>query len=471
MKIKFCGAAGTTTGSQHLVEVNGSRILLDCGMFQGRREESLRVNREFPYYDPKDITCVVLSHAHIDHSGNLPNLVKNGFDGNIYCTPATRDLCGVMLSDAARIQEHDCAFINKMNARNGVHGPLAVPNYSPQDAEMCMRLFACYNYDRPVPLVPGVTLRFFDAGHILGASQVCLDIVDEEDGKTKRLLFSGDVGRGNNELLCDPYAVPNVDILIMESTYGGRSHESPPRDDEMFCECIRRALERGGSIYIPAFAVERTQQLLYLLHRAFQENKLPMMHVYVDSPMAVSATEIYRNHPECFNHEVYEFLFREKDPFGFEHLRLIRSVEESQGLNKMSEQGIVISASGMCEAGRILHHLANNISNPHNTVLFVGYCAPSTLGRKIMDGKKKVPILGKEYTVRATIEEMDSFSGHADHDELLSYFGKMGGARSKVFLVHGEPESSQKMNDALLDEFPDADRDIVIAELGQTYQA
>ena len=215
MKIKFCGAAGTTTGSQHLLEVNGARILLDCGMFQGRREESLRINREFPYFDPKGIDCVVLSHAHIDHSGNLPNLVKKGFDGNIYCTPATRDLCLIMLADAARIQEHDCAFINKINARNGIRGPLAVPNYTPQDAEMCTRLFMNINYERPQMIAPGVTLSFYDAGHILGAAQVCLDIVDEDDGgRKKRLVFSGDVGRGNNELLRDPVPVPDVDILL-----------------------------------------------------------------------------------------------------------------------------------------------------------------------------------------------------------------------------------------------------------------
>ncbi len=472
MKIKFCGAAGTTTGSQHLLEVNGSRILLDCGMYQGRREESLRINREFPYFNPKEIDCVVLSHAHIDHSGNLPNLVKKGFSGNIYCTYATRDLCQIMLADAARIQEHDCKFINKMNARHGIAGPPAEVIYTEQDAERCTRLFVNINYMRPMLIAPGVTLTFFDAGHILGAAQVCLDIVDQEDGgQKKRLVFSGDVGRGDNELLRDPVPVPNADILIMETTYGGRQHRSKPRDDEAFQDYIKRALQRGGSIYIPAFAVERTQQILYLLNKAFHESKLPVLPVYVDSPMAVSATEIYRLHPECFNHEVYDFLFREKDPFGFEHLRLIRSVTESQKLNKMQNQGIIVAASGMCEAGRILHHLANNIGNPHNTVLFVGYCAEHTLGRRIMDGEKEVPILGRRYAVRAAIEEMDSFSGHADHNELLKYFHRMEAEKcSKVFLVHGETKASEAIQQAIVDQFPEFSGDLEVAQIGAIWK-
>lgn len=464
MKIHFCGAAGTTTGSQHLIEVNGMRILLDCGMFQGRRDEALKINRNFPYFDPASVDAVVLSHAHIDHSGNLPNLSKKGFRGNIYCTYATRDLCQIMLADAARIQAHDCAFINKMNKRKGVTSEELTPVYTEQDAEMCLHLFVNIGYERPLPIGNGVTLTFYDAGHILGAAQVCLDIMDQEDGKKKRLLFSGDVGRGNNELLQDPAVVPDVDILLMESTYGGRFHDSPSRDDETFCACIKRALERNGKILIPAFAVERTQQLLYLLHRAYKNGLLPQIPVYVDSPMAVSATEIFRIHPECFNKEVYDFLFQEKDPFGFEHLRLIRAVAESQALNKLKGQAIIISASGMCEAGRILHHLANSIENPNNTILFVGYCAQQTLGRKLMDGWKEVPILGERYDVRAHIEEMDSFSGHADHNELLHYFKTMGGKRSHVFLVHGEPESNEAFAKALEDIHPG---DIHVAKLGE----
>lgn len=463
MNIHFCGAAGTTTGSQHLLEVNGSKILLDCGMYQGRREESWHVNKDFPYFSPAEIDAVVLSHAHIDHSGNLPNLAKKGFRGNIYSTYATRDLCQIMLADAARIQEHDSAFINKMNKRRGINQPDIYPIYSEQDAEQCMRLFVNTGYERPIPIAPGVTLTFYDAGHILGASQVCLDIEDRDDGKKKRFLFSGDVGRGNNELLRDPVPVPDVDIILMESTYGGRFHEAPSRDDETFCRAVKDGLDRGGRIYIPAFAVERTQQLLYLLNKAYRDGNLPLVPVYVDSPMAVSATEIFRLHPECFNKEVYDYLFREQDPFQFEQLRLIRSVGESQSLNRMNGQGIIISASGMCEAGRILHHLSNNIENPRNTVLFVGYCAEHTLGRKIIDGWKEVPILGKQYDVRAKIMELDSFSGHADHNELLGYFDRTGGPKTNIILVHGDSGASQALAAALEERQPNP---VSIAELG-----
>lgn len=449
MKICFCGAAETTTGSQHLIEVNGKRILLDCGMYQGHREDELRINRDFPYFDPKSIDIVVLSHAHIDHSGNLPNLVKKGFPGYIYTTYATRDLCQIMLADAARIQASDVAFLNKMDRRRGGGGDVAQVIYSEQDAELCLRRFITLGYEMSFPLAPGITLTFYDAGHILGAAQVVLDIDDEADGRHKRLLFSGDVGRGNNELLRDPVPVPDVDIMLMESTYGGRHHDAPSRDDETFCRTIRSAMKRGGNVYIPSFAVERTQQLLYILNRAYREGRLPNYPVYVDSPMAVSATEIFRIHPECFNKEVYDFLFEERDPFGFEQLHMVRTVTESQRLNTMRERAIIISASGMCEAGRILHHLKNGISRDNNTVLFVGYCAANTLGRRILNGDREVRILGDVYPVRAQICSLDSFSGHADHDELLAYFRRTGGSKSKVFLVHGERECCAAIKEAL----------------------
>ena len=449
MKIHFCGAAQTTTGSQHLLEVNGKRILLDCGMYQGHREDQLRINRDFPYFDPKNIHCVVLSHAHIDHSGNLPNLVKKGFNGFIYTTYGTRDLCSVMLADAARIQASDVKFMNKMDARKGGSGNVAEVIYTEQDAEACMRKFLTIGYHMSLPIAPGVTLTFYDAGHILGAAQIVLDIDDEEDGQHKRLLFSGDIGRGNNELLRDPEPVEGVDIMLMESTYGGRFHESGTRADDTFIATIKAAMKRGGNVYIPAFAVERTQQLLYLLNRAYRDGKMPNYPVYVDSPMAVSATEIFRIHPECFNKEVYDFLFNERDPFGFEQLHMVRTVTESQRLNNMREKAIIISASGMCEAGRILHHLKNGISRDNNSVLFVGYCAANTLGRRIMDGALEVRILGDLYPVRAKVISLDSFSGHADHGELINYFGRTGGKKSKVYLVHGEKECTAALKAAL----------------------
>ncbi|MEO5913177.1 MAG: MBL fold metallo-hydrolase [Luteolibacter sp.] len=461
MKMKFCGAAGTTTGSQHLLEVNSKRILLDCGLYQGSRKHAYDVNCCFPYFDPKSIDVVILSHAHIDHSGNLPNLTTKGFTGNIYATHATRDLCQIMLADCARIQESDIEWVNKHRKKEGLEP--AVPLYNEQDAEHCLRQFVTVSYDRPILVSDGVTVTFIDAGHILGSAQVLLEIHDQADGKNKRFLFSGDVGRGGNEVLRDPVAVKDVDFLLMESTYGGREHEAPPGYGDHFGEIIRQAAGRGGKILIPAFAVERTQQLLFVLHELFERGEIPALPVYVDSPLAVSATEIYRLHPDAFNQEVYESLFERDNPFGFENLTLVRSVNGSKALNDIEGVAIIISASGMCEAGRILHHLKNNIGDPKTTVLFVGYCADNTLGRRIRDGEKEVPILGGRYKVRAKIEIIDSFSGHADHSELLDYFQRMTGPKSRVWLVHGEPDSAVKLRDALV---PLHDGSIEIAVLG-----
>jgi len=447
MKLKFCGAAGTTTGSQHLLEVNGQRILLDCGLYQGRRKDAYEVNCCFPHFDPKTIDQVVLSHAHIDHSGNLPNLSSKGFDGNIYATFGTRDLCQIMLADSARIQQSDAEWVNKHRLKDGL--PLIEPLYTPIDAELCLRQFVNVGYDRKIMIAKGVELTFIDAGHILGSAQIILDIEDEADGKKKRLLFSGDVGRGNNDLLRDPVGSEGVDFVLMESTYGGREHELGTGADDKVAEIINRALKRGGKVIIPSFAVERTQQLLYVLHQLFQKDLIPDVPVYVDSPLAVNATEIFRLHPECFNEEVYQTLFDKSNPFGFEGLTLIRSVVRSKELNADERQSIIISASGMCEAGRILHHLKNGIENPRNTILFVGYCAENTLGYRIREKHEKVKIFGKEYTLRAHVEIMDSFSGHADHSELLDYFNAIKGSKKKVWLVHGESSRSDALCEAL----------------------
>ncbi len=465
MKLKFCGAAGTTTGSQHLLEINGKRILLDCGLYQGSRKDAYDINCCFPLFDPKSIDAVILSHAHIDHSGNLPNLTKRGFTGNIYTTHATRDLCQIMLGDSARIQEGDIDWVNKHREREGLQ-PVE-PLYNEQDAEHCLRQFVTVSYDRPMPVIDGVSVTFVDAGHILGSAQVLLEIHDKADGKKKRFLFSGDVGRGGNEVLRDPVAVPDVDFLLMESTYGGREHEAPPGYGARFGEIIRDAIKRGGKILIPAFAVERTQQILFVLHELFERNEIPHIPVYVDSPLAVSATEIYRLHPDAFNDEVYEALFHKQNPFGFEDLTLVRSVNGSKALNEIEGVAIIISASGMCEAGRILHHLKNNIGDSKATVLFVGYCAENTLGRRIRDGQREVPIFGRQYKVRAKIEIIDSFSGHADHSELLDYFNRTGGPKSRVWLVHGEPDSAAHLRDALE---PIHQGKVEIAKLGESVE-
>jgi metallo-beta-lactamase family protein len=461
MKLKFCGAAGTTTGSQHLLEINGKRILLDCGLYQGSRKHAYDINCCFPYYDPAAVDIVVLSHAHIDHSGNLPNLCRKGFTGNIYSTHATRDLCQIMLADSARIQEGDIDWLNKHRKRDGLEP--VTPLYNEQDAERCLRQFVTLGYDRPLALADGVTLTFIDAGHIIGSAQVLLEVTDRDDGTKKRFLFSGDVGRGGNEVLRDPVPVKDIDFLLMESTYGGREHEAPPGVGDHFAEIIRNAVKRGGKILIPAFAVERTQQILFVLNDLFERGEIPELPVYVDSPLAVSATEIYRLHPDAFNQEVYEALFERQNPFGFENLTLVRSVNGSKALNDLDGTAIIISASGMCEAGRILHHLKNNIADPKTTVLFVGYCADNTLGRRLMDGEREVPILGSRHKVRAHIEVVDSFSGHADHSELLDYFDRTTGPKSKVWLVHGETDRSEILRQALLDRH---DGEVRVAEAG-----
>ncbi|MEM9283506.1 MAG: MBL fold metallo-hydrolase [Verrucomicrobiota bacterium] len=444
MKITFCGAAGTTTGSQHLIEANGSRILLDCGLYQGRRHDSYDRNRNF-HYDPSSIDAVVLSHAHIDHSGNLPNLTSNGFSGNIYSTFATRDLCQIMLIDSARIQTQDTKWLNKRREKRGE--PLLEPIYSETDAEACVRQFVNIGYDRAIPIADGVTLTFIDAGHILGSAQIILDI--EESGKKRRLLFSGDVGRGNNELLRDPVHADDVDILLMESTYGNREHELPTQANHLLRDILVKALNKNGKVIIPAFAVERTQQLIYVLHELTESGELPEVPIYVDSPLAVSATEIFRIHPECFNQEVYDFLFEKRNPFGFESLTMVRKVTESKKLNDLNEPSIIISASGMCEAGRILHHLRNNIEDSKNTILFVGYCAENTLGWKIRNLWDEVPILGSDFKLRADVQILDSFSGHADQSELLAYFEATGGRKDHVYLVHGESEQSEALQKVL----------------------
>ena len=447
MKLKFCGAAGTTTGSQHLLEVNGKRILLDCGLYQGHRKDAYEVNCCFPFFDPKEIDSVVLSHAHIDHSGNLPNLCSKGFEGNIYATFATRDLCQVMLADSAHIQESDTKWLNKKLKKK--NKPLVEPLYSARDAEKCLKQFVNVGYERPMMIAPGVTMWFFDAGHILGSAQILLEIEDEEDGKKKRFLFSGDVGRGGNDLLNDPVPVPDIDYMLMESTYGGREHELGAGADDSIADVLNQAIKRGGKIIIPCFAVERTQQILYVLHQLFVDGRVPEIPVFVDSPLAVNATEIFRLHPECFNQEVNDVLYEKRDPFGFEGLTLIRSVAKSKELNDRKKQGIIISASGMCEAGRILHHLKNGIGNPNNTILFVGYCAENTLGWKIRHRQPEVNIFGQPYELRAHVEIMDSFSGHADNSELIDYFHKTTGPKKKVWLIHGEQSRSELLREEL----------------------
>ncbi len=433
MKIHFFGATRTTTGSMYLFEINGKRLLLECGLFQGHRGEMEDRNRNFPF-DPKTIDAMVLSHAHIDHCGNLPNLCKQGYEGNIYCTFATRDLAAVMLEDSAHIQEDDAKFVSKKHAEQGQ--PPVEPLYRAADADKAIRQFVGINYDRPFPVLDSVTVMFRDVGHILGSAQVILDI--REGNRQFRYLFSGDVGRGHDDILRDPQPVENVDYLQIESTYGGRTHADNRDANEIIGKLVRETLEQKGKVIIPAFAVGRSQQIVYTLHQLAHAGMLPPVPIFVDSPLSVSATEIYRLHPECFNDAVYKFLREKENPFGMENLTYIREAGHSKKLNDLKEPAIIISASGMAEAGRIRHHLKNNIGDPKNLVLFVGYCAEHTLGAQILAHRSPVNIFGEPYEVRARIASIDSFSGHADKNELRAYVEKISGDIKVISCIHGE---------------------------------
>lgn len=444
MRIQFLGAARTTTGSLHLLEVGEQRLLLECGLFQGRRDESIERNRHFSF-DPKQLQAVALSHAHLDHCGNLPNLCRQGFAGSVYCTFATRDLASIMLEDSAHIQLADAQFVSKKRAKRGL--PPVEPLYSVTDAEKAVRQFVALNYDRPILVADGVTVTFRDAGHILGAAQVVLDV--REGGRQFRCLFSGDIGRGNDDILRDPQPVDNVDYLLIESTYGGREHTDRAHALEEMGRLVRETLDHNGKVIIPAFSVGRTQQIVYELHLLTDEGLLPRVPIFVDSPLSVNATEVYRLHAECFNDTIYRYLREKANPFGMENLTYIRELAHSMKLNNLKEPAIIISASGMCEAGRICHHLRNHIGDPHNLILFIGYCAEQTLGARILAGVSPVNIFGEPHHVRAKIAAFDSFSGHADKHELRRYVEHIGGDIKKISIVHGEESQGQALAETL----------------------
>lgn len=446
MKITFLGAAQTVTGSMHLLEVNGARILLDCGLFQGRRQESLERNRNLPF-DVRTLDAMILSHAHIDHSGNIPNLVASGYKGRIFATSATRDLCSAMLLDSGHIQESDVTYVNKKRRRQGL-GPVE-PIYTVAEARASLQHLFSVDYDQPFDVVPGVQATLYDAGHILGSAITALDI--HEDGRRYRLCFSGDLGRRHLPVLRDPEVVRDVDYWLTESTYGNRLHDTPAHAADQLGDVVRQTYSRGGKVIIPAFAVGRTQDVVYDLNKLVLDGRLPALPVYVDSPLAVNATKIFRQHPECYDQEMKDLLQQKEDPFGFYRLQYTRSVDESKALNYLKGSCIIISASGMCEGGRILHHLKNNIGDARNTILFVGFQAPNTLGRKIVDGLKQVPIFGEPYEVRAEIRTIDGYSAHADRNELLDYLRKVVSASQmkRVFCVHGDLEACQALAEGI----------------------
>jgi metallo-beta-lactamase family protein len=449
MKITFHGAAKTVTGSQHLLEVNGKRILLDCGLFQGKRKEAFELNRS-GFCAGKDIDCLVLSHAHIDHSGNIPCLVKKGFSGDIFCTSATRDLCAVMLMDSAFIQEKDVEFTNKLRRRNKQKE--FEPLYTKDDVAAAMEQFVGVSYNRKREILPGVHLTLVDAGHMMGSANVILDIHDQEQGRDIRLVFSGDIGRAGIPIIKDPAVLSEgADILIMESTYGNRQHPPYPESERELERIVNETYQRGGVLLIPAFAVGRTQQLVYALHRLFMQRDIPNLPIYVDSPLATRVTDIFRLHPETYDSEIREFILKGNhgNPFGFDTLRYTQTVEESKELNFLREPAIIISASGMMEGGRILHHLRRRIGDKKNTILVTGWQAPNTLGRKIVEGEDTVKIFGEEFPLRAKVETLTGFSGHADRDGLLAWAGAMQKKPARTFVVHGEEEAAIALAESL----------------------
>jgi metallo-beta-lactamase family protein len=452
VKVQFLGATRTTTGSMYLLELNGRRVLLECGLYQGRRGDSVERNLHFPF-DPRTLDAAILSHAHIDHCGNFPNLYRQGFTGNIFCTFATRDLANIMLQDSAHIQQADTFFVNKLRAKKGL--PPVAPLYSITDAEMVTRQFIAVGYDRPMLVSDGLTVTFRDVGHILGSAQVILDV--REGDRRFRYLFSGDVGRGGDPILRDPDTVDGVDFLQIESTYGNRLHADRHTGTLAAESAVLETLQHGGKVIIPSFAVGRTQQVVYALNRSIRDHHFPAVPTFVDSPLAVNATEVHRLHPECFNQDIYEFLRTVANPFEMGNLTYIRDVEQSKKLNDLAGPMIIISASGMAESGRVLHHLRNNIGDPKNLVLFVGYCAEHTLGAQIIAGRDTVNIFGEPHRVRARVASVDALSGHADKEELVHYLQRLKGNLQRIFVIHGEEEQSLPFAETLRGLLPKAD--------------
>jgi metallo-beta-lactamase family protein len=439
MKIKFLGAAREVTGSKHLIITKyGKKLLMDCGMYQGKGLETDSMNRKLGF-NPQEIDHIILTHAHIDHSGLIPYAYKLGFRGSVICTNATRDLCSIMLADSGYIQEHDTYTHNKKRAKKGLE-PLE-PIYSKQDAMQCMELFIGVPYNRKFRIDENIKVKFINTGHMLGSGVACLEI--NEDGRKQTIAYTGDIGRPVNRILAHPNPFPQADILITESTYGDRLHKDINESEEELLNIVRdTCVRKKGKLIIPSFAVGRTQELVFSLNKFYNGKKLPKIDIYVDSPLAVNATDIFRLHPECFNIDILEVMETDPDPFGFNSLFYIKSRDDSKRLNKIKKPCVIISASGMMEAGRVKHHLANSISNPDNTILVVGYCSPKTLGARILSGEKKVSIHGNVYDVNAEIRRLESYSGHGDYKEMIHFLDCQDKSRlTKVFLVHGEFES------------------------------
>lgn len=463
MKVTFCGAAGTVTGSAHLITLSdGFKILLDCGIYQGNEREFENFNASF-LFKPQDIGCVILSHAHIDHSGRLPKLVKDGFDKKIYCTSATRDLTSILLLDSAHIQKRESEFENRHYSEDHEFDE---PLYDAEDVQRCMELFRTVEYNSWFGVHPDVDVLFKDSGHILGSASVNLRI-RQQGMKDVYIGFTADIGRPNRPILRDPDPMLPCDYLICESTYGNRLHKPAEQETGDLVRIIRETcLERKGKVIIPAFSVGRTQEILYNMDKLQQQGALPDVPVYVDSPLAISATSIFQQHPECYDKELLDYMVGDPNPFRFKNLKFVRSVDESKSIN--SKKGcVVISASGMIHAGRVKHHVFNAIEHPENTIMLVGYAAENTPGGHLMRGADTIRLFGRELKVRAKIERMESFSAHGDYREMIHYLRSMNKEKlRKIFLVHGNEDALHGFRQHLLNE---AFMEVVIPVLGESF--
>ena len=442
MKIKFIGAAREVTGSKHLITTDsGKKLLLDCGMFQGKGLETDGMNRDL-MFEPSLIDHIILTHAHIDHAGLIPYMYKLGFRGSVICTNATRDLCAIMLTDSAFIQEHDTMTFNKRRVKKGL--PPVTPIYSQEDAKACLNLFIGVPNNMKFRIDDNIKVTFTNTGHMLGSGVANIQIT--ENGIIKRIAYTGDIGRPFDPILAPPQPFPQADILITESTYGDRLHKDvQAAEEELLNVVVETCVNKGGKLIISAYSVGRTQEIVFALNNFFNQGRLPKIDVFVDSPLAVNATTVFRMHPECFNENFAVVLEKDSDPFGFENLFYITRVEDSKRLNDHKKPCVIISASGMMEAGRVKHHLANNISDPRNTILVVGYCAPATLGARIVRGDKEISIHGTVYEVKAEVRKIDSFSGHGDYREMIAFLScQEKSALQKIFIVHGEYETQKK---------------------------